>query len=519
MSLPALTRRGAIATGLAGLTVAACSRSGDAPAGLLRVAIGTAPDSLDPAIGQFASAALIFKQIFTPLTDYSNVLGLAPGLAAEWSSPDNGRMWHFTIPGGLFWSDGHPLTAADVAWSVRRFLDPATAGGEIGDFFAVENALAALAGELPLSDVGVSLLDGGIVEIRLIQPIGHFPLLMQEFYPVPQHAVEAHGAAWIRPENFVGSGPFALADQGALSYDLVRNEYAIQPAAVPAARIDIVDDAATRARMFRAGEFDLAEAPPPTQITLLRDQVGDQLMSFPAPKFTYLKVNLRRSPLDQAVLRRALSLAIDRPFLSEQIMRGVADPTDTILPTGQAPRFDPDEALRLVTEAGLTGANRPQIQLRTMAGDRERMAVALADDWSRAGIETELLTTAAVDLYSAVDGGDFDVAMSHFDRGLKFDGHFLMDPFTQGGFADDSGWFDSPTSENEAFNAAIGQAREAIQPAQRNRHIDEAERILLDQQIIIPLLHEQAHWLVSDRVSGLTNGVQPQIWRALSVGG
>jgi ABC-type oligopeptide transport system substrate-binding subunit len=45
----------------------------------------------------------------------------------------------------------------------------------------------------------------------------------------------------------------------------------------------------------------------------------------------------------------------------------------------------------------------------------------------------------------------------------------------------------------------------------------DAEQVLLDQQIIIPLLHEQAHWLVSDRVTGLTSGVQPQLWRRLTL--
>ena len=106
-----LTRRGAILTSLAGLGVAACSGRRDAPPGLLRVAIGNLPDSLDPAIGQFAASALLYKQLFTPLTDYSDHLGLAQGLAESWEARDGGRRWIFTLREGLAlvrWSTPDP---------------------------------------------------------------------------------------------------------------------------------------------------------------------------------------------------------------------------------------------------------------------------------------------------------------------------------------------------------------------------------------------------------------------------
>ncbi len=508
---PGLTRRSAILTSLAGLGAAACSGRRDAPPGLLRVAIGNMPDSLDPAIGQFAASALLYKQLFTPLTDYSDRLGVAPGLAESWEARDDARRWVFTLRENLRWSDGHALTAEDAVWSVRRILDPATAGGEPGDFYAVEHARAVLAGERGPEDIGVSQINDRQIEFRLEQPLGIFPALMREFYPFPRHAVETHGNDWVRPENFVGSGPFTLADTGALSFDLVRNMHSHAPAAMAAVRVEIVDDASTRTRMFRAGDFDLAEAPPPTQIPFLQAQLGDQVHSFPAPKFTYLKINLRRPVLQSPELRRYMSAVTDRGFLATRIMDSTATAAATVLP-GSVPR-PPDSTASPVNAA----AGPVRITLRTTSGDRERLAIAIADDWNRAGIGTELMASAPVDLYSAVDGGDFDVALSHFDRGLKRDPNFLMEPFTQGGFADDSGWFESGAPETAAFNAAIASAPQAVDDDERAAHYRRAETVLLDQQVIIPLLHEQAHWLVSQRVSGLTPGVQPQLWRGLTV--
>jgi len=514
-----LTRRSTLISALAGLSAAACSGRREAPPHLLRVAIGNMPDSLDPAIGQFAASALLYKQLFAPLTDYTDRLGVGPGLAESWIPEADGRRWIFTLREGLRWSDGHELTADDVVWSVRHLLDPNTAGGQLGDFYAVENAEAVLAGEMPPSDIGIRQIGPRQVEFRLDQPSGLFPTLMREFYPFPRHAVERHGNDWVRAENFVGSGPFTLADTGALSFDLIRNAHSHAPAAVAAVRIDIVDDASTRTRMFRAGEFDLAEAPPPTQIPMLREQIGSRVHSFPAPKFTYLKINLRRPHLQNLVVRRALSLAVDRVFLAEQIMAHTATPTATVIPSGNAPANRLDVAIQLLSDAGLTGSNAPRVILRTTSGERERLAIAIADDWQRAGIETELFASAPVDLYSAVDGGDFDVALSHFDRGLKTNPNFLMEPFSEGGFADDSGWYDSGAAEVTAVNAAVTSARQAVDDDARTQFYRQAETILLEQHIIIPLLHEQAHWLISDRVSGMTDGVQPQLWRHLSVNG
>jgi len=506
-----LTRRGALLSSFAGLGVVACSGRREAPPGLLRVAIGNMPDSLDPAIGQFAASALLYKQLFAPLTDYSENLGVAPGLAENWTTTDGGRTWLFAIPDNRRWSDGAPLTAEDITWSVTRILDPSTAGGALGDFYAVENARAVLTGEMPVDALGVRARGPRLVEFRLEQPLGIFPTLMREFYPFPRHVIEAHGNDWVREENFVGSGPFTLAGTGALSFDLIRNVHSYAPARVPAARVEIVDDASTRTRMFRAGDFDLAEAPPPTQIQRLRQQLGDQVHSFSAPKFTYLKINLRRPEFQDARLRKFLSTITDRAFLANQIMDETATATETVIPgSGRPPHSDP-------VALTFNSPDPVSITLRTTSGDRERLAIAIADDWNRAGIQTELLATAPVDLYSAVDGGDFDVALSHFDRGLKANPNFMMEPFTQGGFADDSGWFGTGTAESDAFNAAILSARQAVEEAERTEFYQQAEAILLDQQIIIPLLHERAHWLISERMSGLIANVQPQLWRGLSI--
>jgi ABC-type transport system substrate-binding protein len=487
---------------LAGLS--ACGQRRAAPEGdLLRVAIGGMPDSLDPAIGQFATAALVYKQIHGPLTDYGPEGGVVPGLARDWSANENATRWTFRLYDGLQWSDGTPLNAEDIVWSARRIVDPASTFAQIGDFYSVLNAPEVLRQEAPPEAMGVRALDPLTVEFEMTAPISFFPLLMREFYPFPRHAIEAHGSDWTRRENFVGCGPFVVSGAGALSLQLRRNPLARNPARIENVHIEAVEDAATRQRLFRAGDYDLADNPMANQIALLSEQIGDRLHGYPAPKFTYLKVNVAR--VGDPQLRERISLVIDRQFIADNLLPGVAAPTRTVIPASSSG----DMGARY--PAGFVQSERPLL-LRCLSGERERIAVILADDLAREGIEVELLATPATDLYQAVDAGDYDIALAHFDRGLKGEPNFMLEPFAPGQFADNMNWYSSGDPAASEFTALIAQARAAVEDAERDALYRQAERILLGAHVVIPLFHERAFWLISDRVTGLPEAIQPMLW-------
>ena len=146
-----------------------------------------------------------------------------------------------------------------------------------------------------------------------------------------------------------------------------------------------------------------------------------------------------------------------------------------------------------------------------MPGVSEQIAIAIADDWRRVGVEAELLVSYPTDLYQAIDSGDFDIAVAGFNRGLKADPFFMLDPFAPNGFAANFNW------NNPDFADAMNRARGEGDAQLRAQTYGEAEAILLDDQAIIPLLHERAHWLVSDRVTGTRIDVQPMLWRDLGL--
>lgn len=492
---------------LAGLS--ACGQRQSVPEGdLLRVAIGGMPDSLDPAIGQFATAALVYKQIHGPLTDYGPNGGVVPGLAAHWFANDNATRWTFRLFEGLQWSDGTPLNAEDIVWSARRIVDPASTFAQIGDFYSVLNAPEVLRQEAPPEAMGVRALDPLTVEFEMTAPISFFPLLMREFYPFPRHAIEAHGSGWTRPENFVGCGPFVVSGAGALSLQLRRNPLARNPARIENVHIEAVEDAATRQRLFRAGDYDLADNPMANQIALLREQIGDRLHGYAAPKFTYLKCNMARV---DAVTRQRCAEAIDRAFIADNLLPGVATPTETIIPGSEF------TSPTLVTVA--VQRESGPLLLRCLSGERERIAVVVADDLRRAGLEVDILATPATDLYQAVDAGDYDLALAHFDRGLKGEPNFMLEPFAPGQFADNMNWYSSENPASAVFTALIAQARAAVDDEERDALYRAAEAIILEHTVVIPLFHERAFWLISDRVEGLPETIQPMLWGGAEIRG
>lgn len=518
------TRRAILTGGAGALALSACGQRGEDVSGLLRVAIDNEPDSLDPLKGQFATSALLYKQLHAPLTEYSPSGGLAPGLAQSWRS-DDGRTWRFRLAPDLRWSDGEPLTADDVVWTAQRAVDPRTGFANLGDFFAVHGARDALAGRAAASDIGVHAPDERTVVFELDTPVGAFPVLMREFYPLPRHVVEALGDRWVRALNWVSSGPYVLRQASALTYFLERNPHFHGAAGVsiPHVRVDVVEDEATRARLFRSGDLDLADRPPAEQIGFLRREIGDRLHAFDAPILTYLKLNHRRPGLNDVRVRRALSLAVDRQFLADNFFSGEASPTVHVIQaetleesTGSiVPGPDPEAAGALLEEAGYGAGNPLRLQFRASSGGRERIAIAIADDLRRAGFEIDILASYPHDINQAVAGADFDMTLGRYDRGLKSEPDFMLEPFAPGGFADDTGW---SGPGRERFAALMEEARGLVSRSERVAVQREAEAVFLEYQCNVPLLHERAFWMISPRVRRRDASLQPQLWRDLSLG-
>lgn len=502
-------------TVLAGAGALAACQPKARPEDMLRVGLPTGADSLDPFKGEFAAAAILYHQIHAPLTGYRE----PHGLARSWESEAGNTRWRARLRDGLEWSDGEPLTAEDVLWSLRYGADPATGWPGVGDLEPIQGAAEALYEGGPVEALGARVVNARTLEFDLRHPLADFPDAMREFYPVNPRVVETFGPDWTRPENFVGAGAYLPITESQLAARLRKNprHHRAADVAIPVIDMQVVDDAGARVRLFRAGDLDLGLNPPTGRLSELEETLGGRLRTYPAPRLTYLKVNHNREALAKDGVRRALHLAIDRQFIAEQILGGFAEPAFTAVP-GTPERLSVtahDQRLaaaqRMLEREGYGPDNPLSLELMHYGGEQARIAVSLADDWQRIGVDVTIAGTEPTGLFAAVDEGRFDIAIARFDRGLKDEPWRYLEPFEPGGYAANFGWEDPEISQR------IMEIRAATDPETRQAAILAAERVLMGDAHLIPVVREDAAWMIAGRVIQSHPGTQPLFWADLAL--
>jgi oligopeptide transport system substrate-binding protein len=480
------------------------------------------PSTVDPHQISFPGEQLVILDLFTGLTTPDMQNRPQPGCAESWTVSADRRTWLFRLRAGLQWSDGVPLTAEDFVWSFRRALDPATAFPFASRLYPIRNARAVATGALPPARLGVSAPDARTVRIELEDPV---PYLLDVLsggvgMPVPRHAIERHGRAWIRPENFVGNGPFVLERWVPQAYIRMRRNPRFWAAS--AVRLDAVhhypaDNPVTMVRRFQSGGLDLVMVVPPERADWARREYGGALRESRALGNEVLAFNTRRGPTADARVRRALSMAIDREQIAARIVGdsgvaawGYVPPGADNYPGGGA-RVDfagwplpqrQAEARRLLGQAG-HGPPRPlRIRLAFAGSDQNRkIAVAIAAMWRAIGVEAVLQQQETKAVVAAVARGGLDAARVIWTAG---DGHpvvFLERMLSSGSTAgvNPSGY------SNPAFDAMMARAAAEPDVGRRAVLLREAEALALAEQPVAPLHYMMGRRLVSPRVSGFVD--------------
>src|SRR5258708_28219097 len=221
---------------------------------------GAEVESLDPALADTSWEQWIIGDImmglFTEDPKGNALLGAAENAAV---SPD-GKIWTFPLRDSR-WSDGTPVTAEDFVYAWRRTLDPKTAGKYGAILYAFKNAKAIAEGKLPPSALGVRAEGTRTLVLELEHPAPYLPELLAHniTYPVPRHVVEAKGAAWTQPGNYVSNGAYVLSERVPNDHvTLTKNPRFFDAANVHIERVMFypTEDASGALKRFRAGELD-----------------------------------------------------------------------------------------------------------------------------------------------------------------------------------------------------------------------------------------------------------------------
>jgi len=512
----------ALALGLAFIAFAGCRKQDGSPAPVsqvLRISQRNEPGDLDPASAtlpdEFFVIRALSEGLVSPapaLTADSPINTVVPAAARRWDISPDGLTYTFHLRPGATWSNGEPVTAADFVASYRRLLAPETAATKAALFDLVKNAGAFNRGAMAdFSQVGIQASDSLTLQVTLTRPAPEFLIYAASgpWIPVNPRTVEKFGRQWTRPENFVGNGPYTLAEWRPHQRIVVKkNPRYHSPAAAKLDEIQfiVLDSGDAEERAYRAGQIDVTMAVPVTKLAVYARERPAELHHASLAETRYLAFNTQRAPLDDKRVRRALTLAIDREQLVQRVLRGGQKPADRLLPVELLPRSDHGpsepstpsenrvEARRLLAEAGFPeGRNFPVLELSSWPIGPP-VVEAVQQMWKQElGVEVRLVTRDAKVHVAALREGQYDIGFITAIPDVPDAANVLAD-FATGAAGNFPHWSD------QTFDGLLAKADQ--DPGERTRRLHAAEARLLVECPIAPLYFNARNWLMSPRVRG-----------------
>jgi oligopeptide transport system substrate-binding protein len=488
------------------------SAAASTSAPILRLSQRNEPGSLDPALttlpDEFAVERTLLEGLLIPGANGGEP---TPGVATRFEVSSDGLTYTFHLRPEAKWSDGVAVTAAHFVESYRRLLTPATAAPRASVFFPVKNARAFVSGALAdFSAVGFRAADAQTFVITLAEPTPRFPHYVASgpWLPVRADVVAKHGRNWTRPENYVGNGPFRLAEWRAHQRIVVRRDPAWHSAAgVRLGEIQFFhfDDGDSEERAYRAGQLDATMAVPSAKVETYARERPAELHRAPMIETRYLAFNTRRAPLTDARVRRALALAIDRVQIAARVLRGHQTAATRLIPAAldsspapaSAHRHDPAAARELLAAAGFpAGKNFPRLEVAAWSKSQVATLETIQAMWRKElGVEVTISTREGGVHLSSLSAGDFDIGFITQIPDVADPAEMLGD-FTTGAPENYPQWRDP------AFDAALARARPLADPAARATALRAAEDPLLAEAPLTPLYFNTKIWLMSPRVRG-----------------
>lgn len=509
----------ALAVGFAGCSKKSAPKP-NAAAGagaVLRVGNGAEPQDLDPQIMTAFTDQNIALALFEGLCALDEKTSMAvPGAAERWGVSEDGLTWTFHLRENLKWSDGTPLRASDFVASWRRALSPQIAAEYSYLLFALKNAEAIANAKADAGPLGAEALDERTLRLTLERATPYLPALTANpiWFPVPPTVLEkfgatsARGTAWTRPGNLVGNGPFVLKTwEPNARVEVGRNPNYWDAAAV---RLDAMvfyptENLDTDERAFRAGQVDITNELPLAKVDTYRKNAPESLRLDPFLETFFLRFNTTRPPLNDARVRWALSLAIDREQLSRTLLRGTRAPAPHYTPpdcagyTAQARvPHDVAQAKALLAAAGFPeGKGFPTLDVQIKNDELHAKTLeAIQAMWARdLGVQVTLSPIEQKTWVANQQSLNYAISSARW-VGDFVDPVTFLDMFVGGGSNNWTGWADRD------YDAAIEAAAGARDEAQRYGAFQRAEEKLLEAAPIAPVFFGVRSYLISPAVKG-----------------
>jgi len=479
---------------------------------VFRFANGAEPELLDPGLMSGQPDGRIARSLFEGLvTPHPRTLAPTPGMATRWDVSPDGLRYTFHLRSNARWTNGDRVTAHDFVWSWLRVLHPKIAARYADLFYVIRNAQPYKKGPLQdPSQVGIHAVDDTTLVVDLESPTPYFMQLVMyyPFLPVHRATLEKYGDRWTHVDHIVTNGAFKLTFHRQNDrFVMDRNDDYWDVANVRLKRVVAysLDDLTTMLNMYRAGMTDWNPSGylPAQYIPFVRDY--DDYHAGPYLGTYFYSFNVTKPPFEDARVRRALAMAVDRERIVKYLLHDSRSPWGNVVSPGfegypypEGVGFDPAAARALLAAAGYPdGRGFPATELLfNTSQDHRKVAEAIQDMWKQhLGLDIKLTNQEWGSYMQSTTKLQYQVARRSWIADYLDPNSFLF--MLRGADGNNrTGW------SNARFDSLIALAGRTLDEPRRFGLMAEAERIALDEMPYLPIYGYSTVELLAPYVRG-----------------
>lgn len=475
------------------------------------------PPTLHPALATDSTSGGVLIQTFEGLTRIDKDGVPQPAMAEDIQVSDDQLTYTFKIREDATWTNGDPVTAEDFEYAWKWAIDPQNQSQYAYQLYSIKGAEAANNGEGSLDDVAVKVVNEKTLEVTLVNPTPYFLQLLAfyTYFPVNKNVAEAN-PDWYKDagDDYVTNGPFKMTEWNhSESILLEKNEdyWDADTVKLETVEMSMVEEPTTELSMFDNDELDWAGLPfgalPTDSIKALKDN-GDLNVKAIAGTYWY-KFNTEEKPFNNENIRKALTYAIDRKAIVEQITQGGQIPAMAVVPPTMFSENEKGyfkdndiEAAKAALEKGLkeegyaSVKDLPKITLSYNTSEAHaKIAQAVQDMWKKnLGIDVELDNEEWQVYLEKIDSGDYQIGRMSWSGDYNDAFNFLELYRDANGGNNDTGW------ENPEYKELLIASQKETDEAKRKQLLQDAEAILMNELPIAPVYFYTNTWVQKENL-------------------
>ena len=515
------------------LTLAACKKEDGSAAGgdaTAQAASGGAtvnyyinnPVSIDPFNVQEDQGTQVCYQLFDSLTDYDYNAGeVVCKACTSYDANDDATQFTFHLVEGAKFHNGDPVNAEAFVRGWTRLVDPKTtdAPSDVSYHISMVKGYDELVAGTTTEFAGLSAPDENTFVVELKEPYADFPYVATHpaLAPVPQAALDDYQTYFLSP---IGNGAFKMDGkwEDGQYINLVRNDdyYGDKPS-IAGINFNIQKDVETAYREFQAGNLDFCDIPT-AQIDEAKSTYGEsedgytvtpgaQALFGEEPSLYYLTVNNTDETMKDINLRRAISLAINRQSICDNIFMGVRAPADNMIPPGIAgyeegvweyAHYDKDAAVKLLDEhypADANGRRGVSITLSFSSdGSHKEIMEHVQADLDAVGLDVTLDSSEWAAYLDQLQNLEYQIGRLGWIADYPIMDNFLYPMFYTGNGDNRSGFSDPEVDE------ALLAARQTVDDDERIANLQAVNKQISEAFPVIPLLFYKHNFVGGERI-------------------